>query len=276
MQGYENMKQQGWTTEGNQKIDLVVGWEDNKQKKDARGEHDILATNVQCLTNQKINEVEEWLTHQTSGAFLVILSEVRRRTGRRTIAGLQATWSLREDGHAGLGVVLSKLAQSLQMSPMKIIMPGRLCKLQFRGAEQIWELLIAYAPQAKDREELERFWAMIRAEFRAARGKTALILMGDMNATPETNGRDGHPTQGDRHLRMTRMQHPEIEDLGPPGRTHFLRAKETQTILNSSRIDLVLANNLSAGGPTMKGIESYGSGHVPMIQLRQLPQGYCI
>ena len=65
---------------------------------------------------------------------------------------------------------------------------------------------------------------------------------------------------GDKHLRRILFLHPHMEDLGPKGRTHFHRAKATNEILHSSRIDLILA---AGGAGTLIDRETARSLEVP-------------
>eukprot|EP00666_Eupelagonemidae_sp_cell4sb_P001949 gene1949-15020_t len=240
--GEEAFLAQGWQATGRQHVSLAICWKGEVETKKRRPQSTLYATNVQGLTEEKMRELETWIATEARDAYAIGLSEVKRRTGRRTIGGLSARWSLTETGQQGVGILLSKQAVAQSLGPTQIIVEGRLLRDDFRGHMGIWTLLTPYGPQAGERTKLEQYWKAVRRQIRLAYAeKRGLIINGDVNATPHPSGRDGPSHAGDKQLRRTLTEYPELEDVGPRGRTHIHRAKDSGITLNSSRIDVILA-----------------------------------
>eukprot|EP00661_Eupelagonemidae_sp_cell13_P013006 gene13006-biopygen7980 len=198
---------EGWSGEHNRNMTIAAIWQE-KEKSKRTGRKLLRAANMEGLSNQKMQTLDTWCRTQASDSFAIALSEVRRHTGRRKIGQFQAHWSLDQERHAGVGLLLSAEATSQRIGEMQELVKGRILKARFLGDQGVWILLAVYAPQSTDAAALQQFWQAINKEVRQATQPssgppTPILIIGDMNATPEEGGRDGRATRGDKALRRT-------------------------------------------------------------------------
>eukprot|EP00661_Eupelagonemidae_sp_cell13_P009610 gene9610-biopygen1692 len=241
----------GWSGEQNKDMRIAIIWREESHK--TKGAELLWATNTEGLSNEKMKWLEKWA--DGTGAFAVALSEVRRLTGRRRIGKFQAHWTLDPDKHAGVGLLLSATATSQLIGKPTELMKGRILKVSFAGNQGQWTLLAVYAPQSRDRETSRVCLSALEKEIKQ---HPSVILLGDFNATPTAEGRDGPATKGDVALHQMIAKY-NLQDMGPSERTFHHIRKEDGTILSSSRIDLVL------GTPTAHTLIQRGSGHTAEV-----------
>eukprot|EP00661_Eupelagonemidae_sp_cell13_P009791 gene9791-biopygen22755 len=112
-----------------------------------------------------------------------------------------------------------------------------------RKKSRRWVTTISKGHHTNDRQNREaskEFWAKLDTEIQEAKAQQqSVILIGDFNATPTDEGRDGRPTKGDEALQRIMTRH-NLQDMGPQQRTYHHIRKEDGHLLSSSRIDLVL------------------------------------
>eukprot|EP00661_Eupelagonemidae_sp_cell13_P017112 gene17112-biopygen12850 len=228
----------GWSGESNKEMQMAILW--REEQKHIGGADNIWATNVEGLSQNKMKELEAWVKKEEPEAFAIALSEVKRATGRRRVGSMMAHWSLDKEKRAGVGLLLSTKATLQMVGKVTEVHNGRIVKATFLGQQGQWTLIAVYAPQSHDREASKTFWEKLDKEIQTTRSQQQRIaLVGDFNATPTPEGRDGRPTKGDGALQRLMTKH-NLQDMGPQQRTFQHRRNEDGHILSSSRIDLVL------------------------------------